>query len=84
MASEVARRGSDVRVTQRVQDAVPAFYRPVAVSDRPTVRSAVRLRKVVVNGGQPGQSDAHSFDAGGNRTDQGAPGEMVESHRSVP
>jgi hypothetical protein len=59
----------------------PAGYRPIAVSDRPEVRSAVRLRNSVVNGGQPEQSDAHSPDAGGNRAHQGAPGMRVEAPR---
>jgi len=57
----------------------PAIYRPMAGSDRPDVRSVVRLRKSVVNHGQPVPSDAHGSDAGGNLTNQGAPGAGVES-----
>lgn len=56
--------------------------RPTAVSCRPVVRSGAkkcRLRNAVLNGGQPGQHDAHSPEAGGYRAQQGAPMVAVEA-----
>ena len=52
----------------------PSSIRPVAGSDR---RSLVSQR-LMLNGGQPGSSDAHSPDAGVNLANQGAPGMRVE------
>jgi hypothetical protein len=66
-----------------------AAIRLAADSDRPIVHSGAceaqicRLRNVVLNGGQPGQSDAHRLDAGGNQANRGAPGSRVESPAQV-
>lgn len=56
-----------------------APIRLAAVSGRATSVGHASCGEGDSNGGQPGQPDAHSPDAGGNRADQGAPGSRVES-----
>ncbi len=58
-----------------------APIRPAAVSGRATSVGHATGGEGDSNGGQPGQPDAHSPDAGGNRADQGAPGLRVEAPR---
>lgn len=72
------------RNTQRRINDTDASIRAAAGSGRPTVSGAVRPGNVVLNSGQPGQPDAHSSDAGGNRTNSGAPRTRMEAPLKKP
>lgn len=69
---------------QRRSDDTGTSIRPIASSDRARRVSErnTEARKGTRNDGQPVQSDAHSSDAGGNQTNQGAPGTRVEASQS--